>query len=279
MFVDYSGLNYQYKPVKFFLLTLVITLAALVAAAYFSYNDNYSWYKYIFVIVTVLIPSSVAAFMIFGSNNAVLKQDFINRLINFKLVKPKYWLAILLIMPCAVVLATAISLLFGQPVSQFNISPGFTLAGGQAIVNLIVVILAPTFEEIGWRGYGFDSLHKKGRNLFVQSAIYALLWDIWHWPLFAVKGYYHYEILQASIIYALNFAVSIFPVAFLMAWLFYKNSRSIPAIILFHLSLNLFSSLLQTEQFTKCIITAILLALTVVVLIKEKGFFFTKAEA
>ena len=50
-----------------------------------------------------------------------------------------YWAAILLIMPFALFLATTISLLFGQPIEHFSLSPEFTLIGGEAIIILIVL--------------------------------------------------------------------------------------------------------------------------------------------
>ncbi|MCX6008317.1 MAG: CPBP family intramembrane metalloprotease [Chloroflexi bacterium] len=277
MSMNNAYLNFRYKPFKFYLITFLVTCAALFLAAYFSYNENYAFYKYLFIFIGVLTPFTVAMFMIYGSGNDELKKDFINRLLNLKLIKPKYLLFILLIMPVTVVLATAISLLFGQPVGQFGISPGFSMTGPAAVTGWIVVILAPTFEELGWRGYGVDSLAKKGRSLFASTMIFAVLWDMWHWPLFAVNGYYHYEILQANIIYALNFVVSIFPVAFLHNWIYYKSNRSIPAIILFHAMNNLSMSLLQTEQSTKCITTAILLAVSVIVLLKDKSLWLDKA--
>jgi membrane protease YdiL (CAAX protease family) len=195
MSTNNAYLNFKYKPLKFYLITILVTCAALLIAAYFSYSENYAFYKYAFIFVGVLTPFTVAMFMIYGSGNDELKKDFINRLLNLRLIKPKYLLFVLLVMPVTVLLATAISLLFGQPVGQFAISPGFSMAGPAAATGWIVVILAPTFEELGWRGYGVDSLAKKGRSLFASTMIFAVLWDIWHWPLFAVHGYYHYEIL------------------------------------------------------------------------------------
>lgn len=277
MSMNNAYLNFKYKPLKFYLITILITLAALLIAAYFSYNENYAFYKYLFIFIGVVTPFTVAMFMIYGSGNDEMKKDFINRLINLKLIGPKSLLFALLLMPVTVILATAISLLFGQPVTQFAISPGFAMAGPTAIVGWIVVILAPTFEELGWRGYGVDSLAQKGRSLFATTMIFAVLWDIWHWPLFAVAGYYHYEMLHANVIYALNFVVSVFPIAFLHNWIYYRSNRSIPAVILFHAMNNLFSSLLQTEQFTKCIFTAILIVVSVIVLLKNKSLWLDKA--
>jgi membrane protease YdiL (CAAX protease family) len=66
-------------------------------------------------------------------------------------------------------------------------------------------------------------------------------------------------------------------VAFLHNWIYYKSDRSIPAVILFHAVNNLSSSLLQTEQFTKCIVTAILIVISVIVLFKNKSLWLDKA--
>ena len=242
-------LNYQYKPFKYYLITLLITWAVSSIAAYFSYDENLAAYQNIFILIGLLAPFIAALFMIYGSKNIELKKDYKNRIFNLKLIKPKYWLAILLIMPFALLLATSISLLFGQSVEQFALSPEFRLIGGEVLIILIVLFLAPTFEELGWRGYGIDSLNKKGRSLIKSTLAFAILWNLWHLPLFFIDGYYQNELIHMNLIYALNFVVSLFPAALLMNWIFYKNNRSITAIIVFHAMLNLFSVLLQTEQF------------------------------
>jgi membrane protease YdiL (CAAX protease family) len=270
-------LNFKYKPFKYFFLTLLITWIALFIAAYFSFNENLTSYKYVFIYIAMLIPFTLAMFMIFGSGNDELKKDFRSRLINLKLIRARYLLFILFIMPVTLVLATAISLLFGQPVGQFALSPSFSMMNGTAVTVLFLgIILAPTFEELGWRGYGVDSLAKKGRSLFKSTLIFGLLWNLFHIPLFFINGYYHYEMLHANIIYALNFIVSVFAMAFLANWIYYKNNRSIPANIIFHAIMNLFFSLFQTEQFTKCIITVILLLVSVIVLLKLKPWWLDR---
>lgn len=267
--------NYRYKPVKFYLLTFLITYAALAASIYFSYSDSTAFLKLVFIFAAVLVPAAVALCMIYRSGNAALKKDFLNRLVNLKLIKPKtLWM--LLVVPVGLLLATAISLLFGKPAEQFQISPGFSFAQGQVFTTLIIIILAPLFEEIGWRGYGVDSLYKAGRTLFVSTMLFAVLWAAWHIPLFFINGYYHNEVLKAGPVYAANFFISIFPAAFLMNWLFYKNGRSIIVTFLFHCAVNLFSSLFQTEQFTKCIFTIILIVVSVIVFIADKPFWLDR---
>jgi len=268
-------INYKYKPFKYFFITLLVTWISLFAAAFCSHTEGLESYQILFMLPGLFSPFIIAMFMIYGSKNSELKKDFKNRLFNLKLIKLKYWAAILLIMPFTLFLATAISLLFGQPIEQFSLSPEFTLFGGEAFLILVILFLAPTFEELGWRGYGMDSL-KEGKNLMKVTLIFALLWNLWHLPLFFINGYYQYELIHMNVIYALNFVVSLIPAAFLMNWIFYKSGRSIIAIILFHFMLNLFSVLFQTEQFTKCIITIILSVITAIVVWKNKSFFYER---
>ena len=267
--------NYQYKPFKYFFTTLFVTWLSLFAAAFCSHTEGLESYQITFMLPGLFAPFVIAMFMIYGSKNKELKKDFKTRLFNLKLIKSKFWPAILLIMPFALFLATAISLLFGKPIEQFSLSPEFTIFGGEAFLILVILFLAPTFEELGWRGYGVDSL-KKGKSLMKATLIFALLWNLWHLPLFFINGYYQNELIHMNIIYALNFVVSLIPAAILMNWIFYKNGRSVIAIILFHSMLNLFSVLFQTEQFTKCIITIILLIISAIVVWKNKSFFYEK---
>ncbi len=269
-------LSFKYKPFKFFLLTTLITWAMWFAAAYCSFHEELAAYKYVFVILGLVAPFAVAMFMIYGSGNDELKRDFRTRLFNLKLIKSKYLLIILLTMPVTVALAVAVSLFFGKPVTQLALSAGVSLAVFPVIQLLISVILAPTFEETGWRGYGVDSLRRNGRSLFISTLIFAALWALWHLPLFLIKGYYHYQMLHTSIIYAVNFIVVVFALAFLGNWIFYRDNRSIPGNILFHIMANLSMSIFQIEEFTKVIVTVILLIFSVVVFFRFKPWWLER---
>jgi hypothetical protein len=55
-----------------------------------------------------------------------------------------------------------------------------------------------------------------------------------------------------------------------------EKIESIIAIIIFHFVLNISSVLLQTEQFAKCIVTAVLLVLSGIVVWRDKRFFVEK---
>lgn len=196
---------------------------------------------------------------------------------HFYRLKPRFLLVILLLMPCVLFLATTLSLLFGLSLDQLVLSKALKVMEGQSMLSLLIIFLAPLMEELGWRGYGVDSL-RSNFNLFKTSLLFALLWALWHVPLFFINGYYHHELWDTSPIYVMNFFVSILPAAILINWVYYKNDRSIIAAFLLHLMFNLFSALFQTEQFTKCIITLLLLIVSGIIIIRDRPFFFNKND-
>jgi membrane protease YdiL (CAAX protease family) len=267
--------NHYYKPKQYFLLTIFITWGSLFAAAYCSHTEGLEPYITLCMLPSLLTPFGVALYMIYRSKNKELIADFKDRLFKLKNIKLKYWWAILLLMPSVVLMATAISLVFGKPVQQFFFSEEFAILNGSMFASIAILFLAPTFEELGWRGYGIDSL-MPGKSLLKASFLFTFLWALWHLPLFFIKGYYHYEIFQMSPIFVINFFVALIPAVILSNWIYYKNSRSIIAIILFHFMLNLSSMIFQTEQFTKCIITILLLIISGIVIRKNSDFFLLR---
>lgn len=268
--------EYRYKPFTFFISTLFLTWILGFIVAFLSNNSHLITYKNILIYSFVFPPTLVALLMIFGSQNDALINNFKNRLINLKLIQWPYLLVILLIMPLTVVTATFISLLFGHGLQQFALMQNLTDVGSFIPTLFFMVILAPMFEEIGWRGYGVDSLAKPGRSLLISTLIFGVLWNLFHIPLFFIKGYYHYEILHTHLIYAFNFILSVFVLAFLANWIYYKNGRSIPANFLLHAMANLSFSIIQIDQFTKCIITILLLVISIIVFIKLKPWWLNK---
>ncbi|EKE09811.1 MAG: hypothetical protein ACD_16C00104G0007 [uncultured bacterium] len=269
-------LSYKYKPVRFFLITFLGTWISEFIAAYFSYQKGMEAFQLIFIILGMFAPFIATLIMIYGSKNLDLIKDFWDRLRLYR-IKVSFLPMILLLMPCVLLLATALSLLFGQSIDQFALSSTYRVMQGSSMLSLLIIFLAPLMEELGWRGYGVDSL-RSYFNLFKTTMLFAVLWAMWHVPLFFINGYYQNELWNTSIIYVINFFISILPAAILINWVYYKNNRSIIAAFLLHLMLNLFSVLFQTEQFTKCIVTILLLIVSLIVITKDKKFFFNNNE-
>ncbi|MBN2086460.1 MAG: CPBP family intramembrane metalloprotease [Anaerolineales bacterium] len=268
--------KFNYKPAVFFMITFLITFTTWFAAAYFSYQPGMEGAQLLCMIPGLFAPLIAVIIMMSGAKNRELRKDFQDRL-SLKLIRPKYFALILLVMPVTLLLATALSLLFGQPIRQFLLNEEFAIMEGEFYISLLIMFLAPTLEELGWRGYGVDSLRSKF-NLFQTTMVFALLWGLWHVPLFFIHGYYQNELWNTNIVYAGNFFVQLLAAAILMNWVYYRNNRSITAAILFHFSMNLFSELLQTEQFTKCIIGILLLLLAAWIIVADRKFFFNNPE-
>ena len=264
--------NPVYHPVRFFTITFLITWITWFIAAYFSYQLGMGGVQYLFMIPGLFAPFIAVLIMISGSKNGEIRKDFWNRL-SLKKIKLSYLPVIFLLMPCSLFLATALSLLFGKSADQFLLSSDFKIMSGQILLSLLILFLAPTLEELGWRGYGVDSIHSMF-NLFKTTMLFAVIWALWHLPLFFIHGYYQHELWNTSIVYVINFLVSILPATVLMNWMYFKNNRSITIAILFHFIFNLFSVLFQTEQFTKCIITIILIVVSILIIWFDKDWFF-----
>ena len=69
-------INYQYKPFKYYFVTLLFTWISLFAAAYCSHTEGLESYTVPLIIPASFAPFVIAMFMIYGSKNKELKKDF-----------------------------------------------------------------------------------------------------------------------------------------------------------------------------------------------------------
>jgi membrane protease YdiL (CAAX protease family) len=210
----------------------------------------------------------------FICRNRDLRNDTFGRFLNFRADKFLYYLLACLIMPVSILLAQAVSLLFGYSASQFVITGHFTFTSGVFPVWFLL-ILAPVIEELAWHSYGTDSLRSR-MNLFAASLLFGLFWAIWHSPLALIKDYYHANVVNEGWLYSLNFMVSIIPYVILMNWLYYKTNRNILVAVVFHIAAGYFNEIFATHPDSKCIQTVILLIVSARVVIKERDLFFRK---
>jgi uncharacterized protein len=260
-----------YKPVAFFVITFAITWSSWFIAAYFSYQEGMERWQALFMMPGIFAPFIAAMIMIYKAHSPELRRDYWDRLVNVKRIKLYTVPVALFLMPVVILAAISVSLLFGKSADQFAIIQQFGFSAGPVPV-LLLLIFVPALEEMGWRGYGVDSLRSRF-NLFVTSLWFGLLWGLWHLPMFFIQHYYQHQLLS-NWVYTANFWVSIFPVAIIINWLYYRNNRSIIACFLFHLSVDLASEMFQVEQFTKCIGTGFLIIIAAWIVISDRKFFF-----
>jgi membrane protease YdiL (CAAX protease family) len=220
--------------------------------------------------IGLLSPMIVAFWLM--SKDSDLRKDFFKRFFNFKSIKPIYLFLTFFLMLASILLAQAISLLFGYSTSQFVITGHFTFSAGVFPVWFLLII-APLIEELAWHSYGTDCLRNRF-NLFKTSLIFGVFWAIWHVPLSFINGYYQSNIVETGWIYGVNFLVSIIPYVLIMNWLYYKTKRNILVAIVFHITANYFNEIFATNPDSKIIQTVLLLVLSFFIILKEKNFFF-----
>jgi membrane protease YdiL (CAAX protease family) len=166
-------------------------------------------------------------------------------------------------------LAIWLSLWLGEPADQFR------PVGGAGALPLIVLalVLAPTLEEVGWHGYGVDSLRAR-TGVLRATLLFGLLWSLWHAPLAFIEGTYQNQV--ASIdnpVFLANFFASVIPAAVIANWLYYKNDRSIVAAILLHAVVNAAAVLFSVGQVAKCIVTLLYVMVVAAVLVLDRPAF------
>ncbi|MFO7827983.1 MAG: type II CAAX endopeptidase family protein [Bacteroidales bacterium] len=143
---------------------------------------------------------------------------------------------------CLIVLIYGLSIFITFLISPSAIEFKKTPNVAELIIYFFIVLIfgGPLGEEIGWRGFLQPQLQKK-YNPFLTTLIIAVIWFLWHIPLFWLEG-----AAQAGESIPL-FAVTVFTMTFLFTWLYIQSNGSLLLAILFHTSINFISGILVPE--------------------------------
>ena len=212
--------------------------------------------------------------LLLARGNKVLAHDLRKRIFNFKDIDSTYIVLAFIIMPFSILIAQALSILFGYSMVQFQLAESFSFSSGVFPVWFILII-APVLEEFAWHSYGTDSLRTR-YSLFTTSVLFAFYWGIWHIPLMGISNYYHSNLVEEGWIYSLNFIISLFPFVLIMNWIYYKANRNIILPVLFHIAAVFFNEVFATHPMSKVIQTCLLIVFAIYIMINDKDFFFLK---
>ncbi len=264
-------------PVLFYSLSMVVPWAFWFAAAYLSHltptNQFLAAAVSVLGVAGLLAPALIAFRMIWPDPD--LRDDIKHRLFSLKEVRPIYLFLTCFLMLGSILLAQAISLLFGHSADQFCLSGKTSFSAG-IFPGWFLLFLAPLIEELAWHSYGTDCLRVR-MNLLRASFLFAVFWAFWHMPLSFIKDYYHSNVAETGLLYSLNFAFSLLPFVILMNWLYYKTNRNILVAVVFHITAGCFNELFCTHPDSKVIQTVLLSILSAVLVLKERRFFFQRA--
>ena len=222
--------RHQYRPAIYFALAFAITWinGFILAVQNHTSGDK----SIINLLLAYMGPFIAALFMMYVFADKTFREDFRKRIYDLRLINITYLPFVLFFLPLAMIVSVLISIAFGQPVEQLRFAEELKVFEGEILLSMAILVLVPVLEELGWRGYGVDSLASK-LNLFYTSIIFGALWSIWHLPVFFIKGSYQLSLWEQNPLFAINFFVGILPLAVIMNYVFYKNRRSITLIALF----------------------------------------------
>ena len=265
---------YQYRPIRFYVTCFLVTWAFWIAAAIISRLGNDNGISVMLMLFGLLAPAVTAVITVLTSGSTALKQDLKRKLVGFYRIKPlSIFMAVIGFM-AIVALSILLSTLFGQSLKQFSFTEDFSFSIGGTSA-LLTILLAATIEEVGWRGYGEDSVASYF-SWFTESIIFGFVWALWHLPLFWIDGTYHAGLRELGPIYVLNFLISVVPMGFLTTWVYVKNNRSMLACIMFHLFVNTMQEKIAMTPQTKCVETIVVTLAAVLAVATNREMFFEK---
>src|SRR5688572_15253601 len=116
-------------------------------------------------------------------------------------------------------IAFAINLLLGAtPTSLPKISAG---------VFVMLLLFGGHWEEPGWTGYALPKLQERFGGL-TAALVLGIFRAIWHLPLYLQGKLFWFDI------FIFSFAMQI-----IIAWLYERSGKSVPAVMVFHFASNL----------------------------------------
>ncbi|MBO6008182.1 MAG: CPBP family intramembrane metalloprotease [Lachnospiraceae bacterium] len=226
----------------------------------------------LFMLIGLLAPAVVSTVFVLVSGNDLLRKDLKIKLIGLYKVKWKNVIIAIVQFAGIIVMSILLSLLFGQPLSQFSFTEDFSFTGVGVAGALLTVTLASIIEEVGWKGYCEDSIGAY-MNWFRESLLFGALWSFWHLPLLFIKGTYQAG-LMVNPLYVVNFFISGIPLGFIITWVYLASDRSILACMIYHLFVNFMQEKIAMTPETKCVETLVVTAVAAYLVIRNKEMFF-----
>jgi len=261
-----------YKPIRFFTLTFFVTWVCWFAAPHLGDPESGNAIFLVLMLVGLLAPFASALYLTISSGNEAQQREFLEKLLDIKLIRPSSISLFLILFPASMIVSILISTMVGYSFDQFTIAEEFSFTVG-AVPTLLFLLLAACFEELGWRGYAIESLNCN-RTYSAATAMFSVLWSLWHLPMFFIPHSYQAELLQEDLLLAVNFFVSIVPLAFIISWFCKKNGGSILGAVLVHSIVNFTQEFFQVSPYTKCIQTLVLIVIAVIFVVADKEAFF-----
>ncbi len=238
------------SPLKFFLLVFVLILPFWVLGAVTGVVV-----RGIPIAALSFVCPVIAAMMLEYQERkgagvgALLKRSF-----DFKRIKMKAWyVPLLLLYPTLGVASFFIIRLTGTHVPDPYIS---VLS---PFVLCVVFFISALGEELGWSGYVIDPMQNRWGAL-KASLVLGSIWAVWHWVALVQ--------VHNSVTWIAWWSLGTVAARVIMVWLFNNMGKSVFAMTLFHMTLNVGWQLFPVNgSFFDQRITSLILAAVVLIIV------------
>lgn len=164
------------------------------------------------------------------------RRDFWRRLVDVRLIKPPFFLFLLLLAPTFNLIGYAVSRMAGGP--PFVLKPASFGSFGAVIGFLVFMLLGgPLAEELGWRGFLLPRLLRR-LNPFNATLLLGVIWIVWHLPLFWIEGTAQ-NAQGFFTLHGLQWIVEVLALTVIVTWLFERTGWSTLGAVLIHYVDNL----------------------------------------
>ena len=150
-----------------------------------------------------------------------------------------WYVSIIVAVPFAL---TSISLALADGAVQM---PSASVLVAYVPVMIFQMLTTGLAEEPGWRDFATPRLQKR-YGAFVGMMILGPLWGVWHLPLFFSEWGGWPDVTALRV---LEFIASCFTFSVVMTWVFNRTKESLPLVMLLHVSVNTYFSIVWGEMF------------------------------
>ena len=182
-------------------------------------------------------PMLVAILLTRIDKDTSRRQDFFQRIVDFRRIRVIWYLVIFLTAPLTSLLSVwTRTIITGHPYLFEGALKLLAHPIGLLPLAMGHFFFGPLPEEMGWRGFALDHLQFRW-NAVTSSLILAVVWASWHIPLFFIQGTYQHVLGFGTTGFWLYMA-GIFPDTILLTWIFNNTRSSTLSAILFHFMIN-----------------------------------------
>lgn len=177
-----------------------------------------------------MLGGIVASYLTYGRDGVT---DLRARLTEVSRVRPSWALIVVGTFPLLLVLTAGVTAAVtgaARPLDASELDALLTNPVALFATVLVIVVIGPLPEEIGWRGYLLDRCQVRW-SAVTSGLFVGVVWAAWHAPLFLMPGYFaNFDYTPEPTWYVAQIILG----SILYTWIHNNTARSLLAVIAFH---------------------------------------------